>query len=74
MSGPSTFWGMLPKGTHDLCEVHSARGTRRLGPRPPGLTLADLTGLHYSPITETFSLGGNIDVNYLAHFRAGHSA
>ena len=38
--------------------------------RRSGLRLADLTGLHYSPLTEAFTTGGNVDVNYFAHFRA----
>jgi 2-polyprenyl-6-hydroxyphenyl methylase/3-demethylubiquinone-9 3-methyltransferase len=34
-----------------------------------GLTLQDLTGLHYNPFLRKYSLGGNTHVNYLMHFR-----
>ena len=34
-----------------------------------GLSLMDLTGLHYNPVLRKYSLGGNTHVNYLAHFR-----
>jgi 2-polyprenyl-6-hydroxyphenyl methylase/3-demethylubiquinone-9 3-methyltransferase len=33
-----------------------------------GLTLKDLTGLHYNPFTRNYSLGGNVHVNYMMHF------
>jgi 2-polyprenyl-6-hydroxyphenyl methylase/3-demethylubiquinone-9 3-methyltransferase len=29
----------------------------------------DLTGLHYNPLLRTYSLGGNVQVNYMMHFR-----
>jgi 2-polyprenyl-6-hydroxyphenyl methylase/3-demethylubiquinone-9 3-methyltransferase len=27
------------------------------------------TGMHYNPLTREYSLGPNLDVNYLMHFR-----
>ena len=30
--------------------------------------------MHYWPVTESFSVGGNVDVNYYAHFRARETA
>ena len=33
------------------------------------LTLQDITGLHYNPFRKTYSLGGNLHVNYLMHCR-----
>jgi 2-polyprenyl-6-hydroxyphenyl methylase/3-demethylubiquinone-9 3-methyltransferase len=59
---------MLPKGTHDyktfikpseLCQ--SARGA--------GLELQGMVGISYNPITKQFSLGKDIDVNYIAAFK-----
>ena len=59
---------MLPKGTHDyktfikpseLCQ--SARNV--------GLELQGMVGIEYSPFSRRFSLGRNIDVNYIAAFR-----
>ena len=34
-----------------------------------GLTLQDLTGLHYNPFLKRYSMGGNTHVNYMMHFR-----
>jgi 2-polyprenyl-6-hydroxyphenyl methylase/3-demethylubiquinone-9 3-methyltransferase len=34
-----------------------------------GLTLQDLTGLHYNPFLRRYSMGGNTHVNYMIHFR-----
>jgi 2-polyprenyl-6-hydroxyphenyl methylase/3-demethylubiquinone-9 3-methyltransferase len=59
---------MLPKGTHDyktfikpseLCQ--SARAA--------GLELQGMVGISYNPITKQFSLGKDIDVNYIAAFK-----
>jgi 2-polyprenyl-6-hydroxyphenyl methylase/3-demethylubiquinone-9 3-methyltransferase len=37
--------------------------------RQAGLTLQDLTGLHYNPFLRRYSMGGNTHVNYMMHFR-----
>jgi len=37
--------------------------------RAAGLTLQDLTGLHYNPFLRRYSMGGNTHVNYMMHFR-----
>lgn len=57
---------LLPRGTH--------RYDRFIRPselgawiREAGLELQDLAGLHYNPITRSVMLGGNVQVNYLAH-------
>jgi 2-polyprenyl-6-hydroxyphenyl methylase/3-demethylubiquinone-9 3-methyltransferase len=59
---------MIPKGTHDystfirpseLC--HWARDA--------GLELLGLEGISYNPLTRQFSLGRDVDVNYLGAFR-----
>jgi 2-polyprenyl-6-hydroxyphenyl methylase/3-demethylubiquinone-9 3-methyltransferase len=34
-----------------------------------GLTLQDLTGLHYNPFLRRYTMGGNTHVNYMMHFR-----
>jgi 2-polyprenyl-6-hydroxyphenyl methylase/3-demethylubiquinone-9 3-methyltransferase len=58
---------MLPKGTHEyktfikpseLCQ--SARNA--------GLKLKGMVGIEYNPLTKRFSLGEDIDVNYIAAF------
>ncbi|HSN22762.1 MAG TPA: bifunctional 2-polyprenyl-6-hydroxyphenol methylase/3-demethylubiquinol 3-O-methyltransferase UbiG [Methylomicrobium sp.] len=59
---------MLPKGTHDyktfikpseLCQ--SARNA--------GLELKGMVGIEYNPFSKRFSLGKDIDVNYIAAFQ-----
>ena len=57
---------LLPRGTH--------RYDRFIRPselsawmRSAGLELQDITGLHYNPVTRSVMLGGNLQVNYLAH-------
>jgi len=57
---------LLPRGTH--------RYDRFIRPselgawvRAAGLQLQDVTGLHYNPLTRSVMLGGNVQVNYLAH-------
>lgn len=37
--------------------------------RAAGLTMKDLTGLHYNPFLRRYSMGGNTHVNYMMHFR-----
>lgn len=55
---------LLPKGTHDFAKFirpsELAAWTRQAG-----LQGRDLTGLAYNPFTQTYSLGRDIDVNYL---------
>jgi len=58
---------MLPKGTHDYARFIQPAELEAWG-RHAGLELRDITGLHFSPISETFRLGSHADINYLAHF------
>ena len=41
--------------------------------RDAGLKLVSSIGLHYNPFTKVYSLGENLDVNYLMHFRRPES-
>jgi 2-polyprenyl-6-hydroxyphenyl methylase/3-demethylubiquinone-9 3-methyltransferase len=59
---------LLPKGTHDYTKFIQPAELDDWG-RRAGLTLADLTGMQYAPFSQAFSLGGSVDVNYLAHFK-----
>jgi 2-polyprenyl-6-hydroxyphenyl methylase/3-demethylubiquinone-9 3-methyltransferase len=67
--GAEYVLALLPKGTH-----HYAKFIRPseldTWARSARLTLHDLTGVHYNPVFSQFYLGGNADVNYLAHFSA----
>jgi len=59
-------FGMVPRGTHEYLKLIRPSELARWI-RHSGLTLRDLTGLHLDPLTRSFSLGGNVDVNYLCH-------
>ncbi|NJD08528.1 MAG: bifunctional 2-polyprenyl-6-hydroxyphenol methylase/3-demethylubiquinol 3-O-methyltransferase UbiG [Methylococcaceae bacterium] len=59
---------MIPKGTHDyrsfIRPSELCGWTRRLG-----LDLLAIEGVSYHPFTGQFTLGRDVDVNYLAAFR-----
>jgi 2-polyprenyl-6-hydroxyphenyl methylase/3-demethylubiquinone-9 3-methyltransferase len=57
---------LLPKGTHDYAKF--IRPSELEGwARHAGLKMRDLTGMSYNPLNQQYSLGRDLDVNYLAH-------
>ena len=58
---------VLPRGTHQYLKFIRPSELARWG-RAAGLELRDLTGITYNPLTRSFRLSTNTDVNYLAHF------
>lgn len=58
---------VLPRGTHEYLKFIRPSELARWG-RDAGLELRDLTGIAYNPLTRSFRLSPNTDVNYLAHF------
>ncbi len=59
---------LLPTGTHEYSKFIRPSELADWA-RAAGLELADSTGMHYNPVTREYRLGGNLDVNYLMHFR-----
>lgn len=59
---------LVQRGTHAYRRFVKPRELRNWAERS-GLTLQDLTGLHYNVLSRRYSLGGNTHVNYLMHFR-----
>ncbi len=59
---------LLPPGTHEYSKFIRPSELADWA-RGAGLELVDSIGLHYNPITREYSLGPNVDVNYLMHFR-----
>lgn len=59
---------VLPRGTHEYLKFIRPSELARWG-RSAGLTLLDLTGITYNPLTRAFRLSPNTDVNYLARFK-----
>jgi 2-polyprenyl-6-hydroxyphenyl methylase/3-demethylubiquinone-9 3-methyltransferase len=61
---------MLPKGTHDYAKF--IRPSELEGwARQAGLKLRDLTGMSYNPLSQQYSLGRDLQVNYMAHCTRG---
>lgn len=59
---------MLPKGTHDY-KTFIKPSELTSSARAAGLALQGMIGIEYNPFTKQFSLGKDIDVNYLAAFK-----
>jgi 2-polyprenyl-6-hydroxyphenyl methylase/3-demethylubiquinone-9 3-methyltransferase len=57
---------LLPKGTHDFARF--IRPSELDGwIRTAGLSLREIIGMSYNPLTRQYSLGKDIDVNYIIH-------
>ncbi|MCW7761174.1 bifunctional 3-demethylubiquinol 3-O-methyltransferase/2-polyprenyl-6-hydroxyphenol methylase [Photorhabdus luminescens] len=57
---------MVPKGTHDAKKFIRPSELISWIDRTP-LREKHIIGLHYNPLTDKFSLGHNVDVNYMLH-------
>ena len=66
--GAEYILGLVRKGTHSYSKFIKPAELEKWA-ADAGLTLRDLTGLHYNPFLRRYSLGGNTHVNYLMHFR-----
>ena len=59
---------LLPAGTHEY-EKFIRPSELDEWARGAGLALQGSIGMQYNPITREYSLGSNVDVNYLMHFQ-----
>lgn len=59
---------LLPAGTHSY-EKFIRPSELEEWARFAGLELRSSIGMHYNPLTKDYSLGPNLDVNYLLHFQ-----
>ena len=59
---------MLPKGTHAY-KTFIKPSELSQSARAAGLELQGMTGIEYNPVNKRFSLGKDIDVNYIAAFK-----
>jgi 2-polyprenyl-6-hydroxyphenyl methylase/3-demethylubiquinone-9 3-methyltransferase len=59
---------MLPKGTHEY-KTFIKPSELCQSARTAGLALQGMVGIEYNPLTKQFSLGKDIDVNYIAAFK-----
>jgi 2-polyprenyl-6-hydroxyphenyl methylase/3-demethylubiquinone-9 3-methyltransferase len=62
--GAEYVLGLLPKGTHEYARFIRPSELARAC-REAGLAVADLTGMTYNPFTKSYSLGRDVDVNYM---------
>lgn len=66
--GAEYLLNLLPKGTHDFSKfIRPSELDAWI--RQAGLKNRDITGMTYNPLTRTYSLNRDIDVNYLAACR-----
>lgn len=64
--GAEYLLNLLPKGTHDYSKFIRPSELESWV-REASLSVRELTGLSYNPLTKKYSLGYDIDVNYLMH-------
>ena len=56
---------LLPRGTHEYAKLIKPSELSRMC-RDAGLELVRLVGMSYNPLTKTYRLGDDTDVNYIA--------
>ena len=62
--GAEYVLGMIPRGTHQYRKfIKPSELAASL--RAQGLDVRDVTGIRYNPLGQSYSLGNDIDVNYL---------
>jgi len=59
---------LLPSGTHDYARFIRPSELETWA-RGAGLQLSASIGMHYNPLSKEYSLGPNLDVNYLMYFQ-----
>ena len=64
--GAEYIMQMLPKGTHDYAKLIRPSELEAWA-RASGLRLEDLSGMSYNVFNQQYSLGKDINVNYLMH-------
>ncbi len=57
---------MVPRGTHEYLKLVRPSELAAWC-REAGLDLRDTSGLHFNPLTQSYRMGGNTDVNYFSH-------
>ncbi|GAA6134329.1 bifunctional 3-demethylubiquinone 3-O-methyltransferase/2-octaprenyl-6-hydroxy phenol methylase [Oceaniserpentilla sp. 4NH20-0058] len=66
--GAEYILNMLPKGTHDYKKFIRPSELAAWS-RQAGLSIGEMTGMSYNPLTKTYKLGKDTDVNYLLQTR-----
>jgi 2-polyprenyl-6-hydroxyphenyl methylase / 3-demethylubiquinone-9 3-methyltransferase len=68
--GAEYVLNLLPKGTHEYMKFIKPSEMERWA-RHAGLTMRELIGMHYNPLTRRYTLGRGVDVNYIAYTTRG---
>ncbi len=64
--GAEKLLKIVPEGTHDHDKfIRPAEMLKMIDSTP--LQEYGITGLHYNPLTDSYKLGRNVDVNYIVH-------
>lgn len=66
--GAEYLLGMLPRGTHDFSRFITPAELDGWA-RAADLVAENFTGISYNPLTRQYSVGDDIDVNYMACYR-----
>jgi 2-polyprenyl-6-hydroxyphenyl methylase/3-demethylubiquinone-9 3-methyltransferase len=61
---------LLPRGTHEYLKFIKPSELERWC-RYAALTVREYTGMHYNPLTQRYTLGAGVDVNYMVHAERG---
>jgi 2-polyprenyl-6-hydroxyphenyl methylase/3-demethylubiquinone-9 3-methyltransferase len=64
--GAEYVLNLLPKGTHEYEKLIKPSELEAWA-RNSGLASQRMTGLHYNPLTQSYTLGQGVDVNYMIH-------
>jgi 2-polyprenyl-6-hydroxyphenyl methylase/3-demethylubiquinone-9 3-methyltransferase len=59
---------LLPRGTHNYTKFIKPSELARFC-RDTGLTVKQLTGMSYNPLSKIYSLVADTDINYIMHCR-----
>ena len=62
--GAEYVLNMLPKGTHEYRRFITPAELARMA-REAGLTVTEITGMTYNPLTQHYAMGNDISVNYI---------
>ena len=62
--GAEYILNMLPKGTHDYAKFIKPSELAQFA-RDTGLSMDNIIGMSYNPLTKAYSLGKDTDVNYM---------
>jgi len=60
---------LLPRGTHEYAKLIKPSELSAMC-RQAGLTVREMIGMTYNPITGVYALAADTDVNYILHARA----